>query len=105
MSLGLIFNEIATNAIKHGFNEKEEAVFSIQLEKDKEKNLHTLILSNSGNPFPQDIGLDNPRTLGLRLITALTKQLGGTIDLQKKPNPVFTMRFPTGDRRGIENAT
>ena len=33
MSLGLIVNEIATNAIKHGFNEKEEAVFSIKMER------------------------------------------------------------------------
>ena len=35
--LGLVVNEIATNAIKHGFTEKETAVFSIKMDKDKEK--------------------------------------------------------------------
>jgi len=94
MPLGLIVNEIATNAIKHGFNEKEEAVFSIQLEKDKENNQYELTLSNTGKPFPENIGVDNPQTLGLRIISALTGQLGGTIDLKRVPRPVFIIRFP-----------
>jgi two-component sensor histidine kinase len=94
MSLGLIVNEIVTNAIQHGFTEKEAAVFSIKLEKDKEKNQYELTLSNTGNPFPKDIDIDNPKTLGLRLISALTEQLDGTIDLKRGPYPVFTIRFP-----------
>ena len=94
MPLGLIINEIATNAIKHGFNEKETAVFSIKMEKDKEKNQYELTLSNTGKPFPEEIDIENTDTLGLRLISALVAQIGGTIDLKRKPHPVFTIRFP-----------
>jgi len=96
MPLGLIVNEIATNAIKHGFNEKEEAVFSVNMKENKENSRYELTLSNTGNPFPEDIDVDNSQTLGLRLITALTEQLGGTIDLKREPRPVFTIRFPIG---------
>ena len=94
MSLGLIVNEIATNAIKHGFNEKEAAAFSVMMEKDKENNRYQLTLSNTGNPFPEEIDIANSDTLGLRLVSALTEQLGGTIDLKRVPRPVFTIRFP-----------
>ena len=97
MSLGLIINEIATNAIKHGFNEKEEAVFSIKMEKGKEKNRYELTLSNTGNPFPEEIDIAHSDTLGLQLISALTEQLGGAIDLKREPRPVFTIRFPIED--------
>jgi PAS domain S-box-containing protein len=96
MSLGLIVNEIATNAIKHGFNEKEAAVFSVNMKEDRENNRYELILSNTGNPFPEEINIDNSGTLGLRLINALVAQIDGTIELQKKPHPVFTIRFPIG---------
>ena len=94
MSLGLIVNEIATNAIKHGFNEKEESVFSVDMKEDKGNNRYELTLSNTGNHFPKDIDIDSPQTLGLSLISALTEQLGGTIDLKRVPHPVFTIRFP-----------
>ena len=94
MPLGLIINEIAANAIKHGFNEEEEAVFSIKMEKKKERNQYELTLSNSGNLFPENVEVDNPLTLGLRLISALAEQLGATIDLKRVPRPVFT-----GDNR------
>ena len=93
MSLGLIVNEIATNAIKHGFNEKEAAVFSVNMKEDKENNRYELTLSNTGNPFPKDIDVENPQTLGLRLISALTAQLGGTVELRREPHPVFAIRF------------
>ena len=67
------------------------------MEKDKEKNRYELTISNTGNPFPEEIDIANSDTLGLRLISALTEQLGGTIDLKREPRPVFTVRFPIED--------
>ncbi len=96
MSLGLIINEIATNAIKHGFNEKEEPLFSIKMRKERESSRYELTLSNTGNPFPDKIDIDSSDTLGLRLITALAAQIDGTLELEKRPYPVFTISFPTG---------
>ena len=94
MALGLIINEIATNAIKHGFSDKEEAVFSAKMKQDTENNRYELTLSNTGNPFPASADIESTDSLGLRLIYALVDQIDGTIELQKKPNPVFTIKFP-----------
>ena len=92
--LGLIVNELATNAMKHGFTAGKEAVFSVDLRKDKAENQYILSISNNGKPFPKAVALDNPETLGLQLISALVEQLQGTIELQREPHPVFTIRFP-----------
>ena len=97
ISLGLIVNEIATNAIKYGFTEDKETIFSITLTRKKEDSNYILTLSNTGRPFPEDISFETPDTLGLQLIASLVDQLNGTIALQKKPNPVFTIRFPLGE--------
>ena len=90
--LGLIINEITTNAIKYGFSDGRTGSFGIELHATAEH--YTLRASNSGAPFPEEIDLDNPDTLGLRLITALVSQLDGTIGLQRAPHPVFTFTFP-----------
>ncbi|MCF7927946.1 MAG: PAS domain S-box protein [Spirochaetales bacterium] len=92
--LGLIVNEIATNAIKHGFNDVDTPWFSVKI-KDVAKQTLEIALSNSGNPFPKDIDIQRPDSLGLQLINTLVDQIGGTIELQREPNPVFTIRFPT----------
>jgi two-component sensor histidine kinase len=91
--LGLICNEIALNAVKHGFD-SGEAVFSIDFREVTYDNHYVIVFSNSGRPIPENVGLDNPDTLGLRLITLLTEQLKGTIDLQRSPRPEFTLSFP-----------
>jgi PAS domain S-box-containing protein len=97
MSLGLIVNEIATNAIKHGFTDEEEAVFFMKMEEDQKNSGYEVTLSNTGQPFPEEIDIDSAQTLGLRLTSALTAQLDGTIELQRAPRPVFTIWFPMGD--------
>jgi len=94
--LGLVVNEIATNAVKYGFTDYKEARFSIDMRKDTGRKYYTLTLSNTGNPFPEEIGLENPETMGLQLISTLVAQLNGTVKLKKKPIPVFTIRFPIG---------
>lgn len=90
--IGLIINELATNAIKYGFT-AEEAGFSVGLERQSAGKQLVLTVSNTGNPFPEEIDLDNPGTLGLRLITTLVEQLEGSIELRREPYPVFTFRF------------
>lgn len=92
--LGLIINEIATNAMKHGFNNNDVPEFSVTAIEETRKGEYVFTLCNSGKPFPPDINLEHPETLGLRLITALVDQIGGTIHLDREPHPVFTIRIP-----------
>lgn len=94
LSLGLIINEIATNAIKHGFNEREDPRFTIEMKKDPGPTNYLLSVTNTGNPFPEEINLENPDTLGLQIITTLVQQLDGTLILKKRPHPVFAISFP-----------
>ena len=92
--LGLIVNEIATNAVKHGFAKEEQNRFSIVLKKNVENKQYILILSNSGNLFPKEVDIKNPKTLGLQLLCTLVSQLNGAIELQKQPTPLFTIHIP-----------
>ncbi len=92
--LGLITNEIATNAVKYGFTEEEQAVFTVSFSRDEDAGHYVLVLSNTGRPFPEEVNFDSADSLGLHLIQALVQQLGGTVELRKTPTPVFTIRFP-----------
>ncbi len=92
--LGLILNELATNAVKHGFTADTPARFSIELRSLPSEGRYVLTVSNNGRPFPEEVDLKKADSMGLRLITVLTEQVKGTIELQKTPHPTFTIRFP-----------
>lgn len=92
LPLGLIANELATNAIEHGFTDDEPARFSIFLSQEAE--YYVLEIANTGRPFPEGIELTGSSTLGLQLVTALVDQLDGSIALTRKPSPVFRIRIP-----------
>jgi PAS domain S-box-containing protein len=97
ISLALILNEIATNAIKHGFNEEEPPRFTVTMQSDGTGN-HTLSMENSGNPLPPDIDIETADTLGLQLIRSLVHQLEGDIEISSRQPPRFTLRFAVRDR-------
>ncbi len=92
--LGLITNEIATNAMKYGFTYSEKAVFALSFETDQKRKEYIFSLSNSGKPFPEHIDLYTAETLGLKLVSTLVLQLRGQIDVCKAPHPRFTISFP-----------
>ncbi len=98
VAIGLIVNEVATNAIKYGIKDSREARFSMRLKFEDTPTNYLLILSNTGKPFPEDIDIAEPKTLGLQLITSLTRQLEGSISLRRSPHPEFTFRFPADDK-------
>ncbi len=94
--LGLIINEVATNAIKYGFTKDSEARFTVKMWKNTNNSQYKIYLSNTGNPFPEDIDIQDLETLGLKLIHSLVEQLNGSIELSRNPCPEFFITLPIG---------
>ncbi len=92
--MGLILNEIATNAIKYGFIPGTEARFGVQLRKDDSDQQYQLILSNSGRKFEFDPTSTEVETVGLRLVDALVDQIRGRMEVQRAPETAFKITFP-----------
>lgn len=83
--LGLLINEAITNALKYGFKDQEEGEISIVLEKE-EKTEYILRIGDNGVGFPESITHKTSKSLGLKLIHNLSRQLQGSVmrDLSKK---------------------
>lgn len=94
ITIGLIINEIATNAIKHGFRPDQASWFRVSINSANRGNLLKLTIANSGNPLPRQLALGSTKTLGMRLIQTLVDQLQGSLELTREPQPVYTIRFP-----------
>lgn len=76
--LGLIINELITNALKYGAPLQPQAEtwdISISIKADS-THLH-IIVQDRGPGLPEDFQMNTPKTLGLQLINVLTKQLRG----------------------------
>lgn len=79
--LGLLINETLTNALKYGIESDNEGEISIKLRQDTEKeNCYILEIGDNGIGFPETINHKTTKSLGLKLIHNLTRQLRGTIE-------------------------
>lgn len=93
-SLGLLVNELATNAMKHGFANASQKRFSVELVEDATGDGVVLVVDSGGPPLPDDVDLEHPSTLGLRLVSVLVRQMEGTLEVRRSPSPRFTVRIP-----------
>lgn len=87
---GLIVNELVTNAIKHGRSGGEIKVCLLH-----EGGRLGLRVSDDGPGFPDQFKPDDLDSLGLRLVTALTGQLGGEIEYANDSGGKVTLTFPS----------
>ena len=87
----LIINELLTNTIKYAFPHNEKGTINLTL-KSQENSL-ILTYSDNGIGIPETIDINNPKTLGLTLITSLTSQINGTLQLTKNPKTTYTITF------------
>ncbi len=83
--LGLLINEAVTNALKYGFADDQEGEIYIALKKEIDKH-YVLNIGDNGVGFPDTINYKNSKSLGLKLIHNLARQLKGSIqkDTSKK---------------------
>jgi PAS domain S-box-containing protein len=94
VTIGLIVNELATNAVKYGFHDDPDPVFSLGLTVDEANGRYNLVVSNSGAPLPSGGDSIRPDGLGLRLVSGLVRQLKGEMKISRTPHPVFEIQFP-----------
>ncbi|HAK47609.1 MAG TPA: hypothetical protein DCO79_17020 [Spirochaeta sp.] len=101
ITLGLIINEIATNSIKYAYDDCKNPEFNL-IVKEFENNHCEIYISNNGKPMPENVNLEYPKTLGMRLIKALTDQLKGEVQLSKHPSSEYRIEFEIekGNKKG-----
>lgn len=98
--VGLIINELVSNALKYAFPDRGAAgsgqqkriVVCIRKENDTTTGL---IVRDNGIGFPASLDFSNTATLGMQLVVTLTKQLQGTIRLERVDGSAFIISFPT----------
>jgi PAS domain S-box-containing protein len=98
---GLIVNEMLTNSFKHGFDDQASGEVRLEL-REKENESVWLQESDNGVGLPADFEGRRERSLGLQLISDLSRQLGGRLEISPGPGARFTLTFtkakphPTG---------
>jgi PAS domain S-box-containing protein len=93
-TLGLILNELATNAMKHGYMKGVPPSFGVSLDEATETQEYVMTVSQSGRSFPEHIVLSDSDSSGLGLVQMLVSQLKGSLELERRPTPTFRIRFP-----------
>tara|TARA_B110001450_G_C17447868_1_gene410756 strand:- start:195 stop:731 length:537 start_codon:yes stop_codon:yes gene_type:complete len=89
--LGLLINELFTNALKHALKDENNGKISVLL-KNINTNTHQLVISNSGKKIIID-DFYNSKSLGNHLIKNFVKQLNGTLEIENKKETSFTILF------------
>jgi two-component sensor histidine kinase len=113
--LGIIVNELVSNSLKHAFIEEDRGRIYINLRREKngerinsreeskykgcKSTSFILKVSDDGIGIPKSIDLENPKSLGIQLVTTLVDQLAGKLELKRSNETKFTIRFTVTEKR------
>lgn len=86
--LGLILNELVSNAIKHAFPDGRAGYIRITLEKFQNDFL-ILEVSDNGIGFPNDLDMDKTESFGLKIVNTLVSQLEANLEIRSDRGTVF----------------
>jgi two-component sensor histidine kinase len=91
--LALIVNELVTNAAKHA--KSDNPVGDVWLVVRRERDAVSVSVRDAGTGLPADFNLEGSKGLGMRIVTALAKQLGATLTPRlRSPGSEFTLLVP-----------
>ena len=89
---GLILNEIITNAFKHAYPEKEKGNITINLNR-RGDDIYLYVVDD-GIGIPDEIDLEDPKSLGIKLIHTLSTQLNAEAEFSNQnPGTKFALQF------------
>ncbi|TFG90238.1 MAG: hypothetical protein E4H15_07945, partial [Syntrophobacterales bacterium] len=89
---GLIINELVSNSLKHAFPGNRRGSISIRGFLD-EGGYVCLTVSDTGIGLPPGFDLATLESLGLQIVSLLTKQLHGSLDIRGDNGMAVCIRF------------
>jgi hypothetical protein len=97
---GLIINELVSNALKYAFSDGRKGVIRVGLDR-KDDGTCTLTVSDDGHGLPEEIASGSSPSLGLQVVHALARQLGGALEREPaEKGACFVLRFRVADVEG-----
>jgi len=100
--VGLIINELLSNALKHAFKGRGAGNIEVSITASGDGRAN-LTVSDDGVGLPPGFDIDESKTLGLRLVKILTEnQLQGNLEVIRDGGATFKMVFDIEcDDRGV----
>jgi PAS domain S-box-containing protein len=101
--LGLLLNELVSNALKHAFPENRCGCIFVSLRRTDEGRIE-LTVADDGVGLPPDITMRRSQSLGLELVDLLTQQINGDLHDTSDGRTAFTVTFlptPAKEARGV----
>lgn len=92
--LGIIMNELITNACKYAFPCGKKGIVRVSVTVQPDGTA-ALVVADNGEPLPETFDISNQKGFGLVLVGGLADQIGGSVSLSRENGNAFTVRFPT----------
>jgi PAS domain S-box-containing protein len=89
--LGVIINELITNAMKYAFAGRNDGVITVTAAK--RENRVSLLFADNGIGLPESFVFENSSGFGFQLINMLVKQIDGSITVEKRQGTRFIIEF------------
>jgi PAS domain S-box-containing protein len=91
--VGLIVNELVTNAVKHGFKKGSEGNICVAM-REGTRGKFELVVADTGKGLPKGFDIRKTESFGMQLVTDLVAQLEGSIEMERKEiGSEFVIRF------------
>jgi PAS domain S-box-containing protein len=89
--LGIIINELLTNIMKSAFIGRDDGLIKVSASL-KGKNV-SIIIQDNGIGIPETVDFEHSTGFGLQLVWILTKELQGTIRIERKKGTKIILEF------------
>jgi PAS domain S-box-containing protein len=91
---GLIVNELLSNSLKYAFPEGRTGQITVGI-RSGEKGQAILIVADDGVGLPAALDIEQTESLGLKLVSILTQQLKGELQIERQRGTLFRILFQT----------
>jgi two-component sensor histidine kinase len=93
ISLAMLTHELIMNAIKHAYAEGETGAVNVSLKRAEEGFVYRF--ADHGRGLPKDFTIEKSDSLGMIMITATARQLGGKLTINDlAPGTEFVLELP-----------
>lgn len=90
--LGLITNELLSNSLKYAFEDHNSGEINISFSQ-LDSGAYKLLITDTGKGLDENLDIDTTKSLGLKLVRTLTRQINGQLRITHHPGATFEIDF------------